>query len=167
MTTEAITVREADRFEPRQQIRRMTNVEMYRAGGMFTRGLPPLDKDEEFLEVIEVINVLHWTRIERIGELVPSSTTQDDQGALVLTIEPAAPPFWEDHLMANLRQHGFTTTVGSSDGRSQSIYLRTPERENTAILTLVDQAIEQANNQFEANELTAAKRALESRRGGR
>jgi hypothetical protein len=41
-TTEAIAVRGADRFQPPQQIRRLTAVEAWRAGGRFAEGvLPP------------------------------------------------------------------------------------------------------------------------------
>lgn len=64
--TDAIAVREADRFQPRQQIRRMSDVELRRLGGRFSSHLPPLETDEEFLEVLGPRAVVHWRCIARV-----------------------------------------------------------------------------------------------------
>ncbi|MFJ1460928.1 hypothetical protein [Nocardia sp. N2S4-5] len=64
-TTEAVPIRPPDRFQPRQQIGRLSNVEAWRMGGPFTKNLEPLQTDAEFLEVIAVANVARWQRIVR------------------------------------------------------------------------------------------------------
>jgi hypothetical protein len=46
-TSKAIPVREADRFQPQQQIRKISDLEARRSGGLFARNLPPLERDEE------------------------------------------------------------------------------------------------------------------------
>ncbi|ORB07506.1 hypothetical protein BST30_06025 [Mycobacterium mantenii] len=167
-TAEAIPIREADRFQPSQQIRRLTPVEARRLGGQFARDLPPLESDEEYLEVLEPIRVARWSRIQRVGnitERTPSDSTGQPQTAVTFT--PAAPPFWEDHFRAKVGEAGITIGGGQSDGRSQSIYLRLPdEHPPAATVELIDAAIQYANDLFEANELAAARRALQARRGG-
>lgn len=166
-TTEAVPIRPPDRFQPRQQIRPMSNIELWRMGGSFTKNLEPLQTDEEFLEVIEVSNVARWKRIERIEDIVVGSGDDDEQARnleVSVTFSPKAPPFWGDHFHDKLAESGLRYAGGGS-GRTQTDRFRCPPQVDTAVLVdLIDAAIQYANDCFEENELAAARRALGARR---
>jgi hypothetical protein len=127
-TTEAIPVREAGRFQPRQQIRRMSPVEAWRAGGRFAEGVMPPELDEEFLEALQVPTVAMWKRIELVGEPVVASS-EDTPGEVEVTVKftPAGPPFWKDHFSNKLVEAGFRFTHGNSGGQGETQTLRCPE----------------------------------------
>lgn len=166
-TTEAIPVREADRFQPRQQIRRMSTVEAWRAGGRFAKDVIPPESDEDFLEVLEVSTVIRWKRIGLVGEPVVTSS-EDTPSELEVTVKfaPAGPPFWKDHLSNKLDEFGFRFTHGNSGGQGETQVLRCPKDMAERVRELLVEAIEYANNRFEESELAAARRALASRRRG-
>lgn len=165
-TTHAIPVREADRFQPRQQIRRLSRIEAYREGGRFAEGMLPLEMDEEFLEVLEVRTVATWKRIELVGEPIVAPSTESTPGEVEVevTFAPAGPPFWRDHLEAKLEDAGARYIGGSRGGRSETQKLRFPESAAGEVRGLLVEAIEHANNNFEELELAAARRALEAAR---
>ncbi|TXI56465.1 hypothetical protein [Mycolicibacterium mageritense] len=166
LTSEAIPVIESDRFQPRRQIRRMTNVEAWRAGGRFTRNLPPLETDEEFLDVIGVVDVVQWTPIERVGDVTTASSdgsAPDNATTVSVTLKPTPPPFWADRFRNRLSESGLRYTGGrSGDGRQTDVFRCSPDVADT-VPGLADAAITYANDQFEENELAAAKRALAAR----
>lgn len=166
-TTRAVPIRRPDRFQPPQQISRLSDVELRRLGGGLSKDLEPLKSDEEFLEVIEVSNVVRWKRIERIGDIVVESGDGDEQIVdleVSVTFSPKAPPFWGDHFRGKLAESGLRC-VGGSSGRTQTDRFRCPPQVDTAVLgDLIDAAIQYANDRFEENELAAARRALGARR---
>lgn len=168
-TTQAIPVREADRFQPPQQIRRLSAIEAYREGRVFSRDFPPLERDEEFLEVLEVRTVATWKRIELVGDPVVTRGTEGEPGEVdvEVTFAPAGPPFWRDHLEAKLEEAGARYLGGSRGGRDETQNLRLPESTADEIHGLLTAAIEHANDTFEQFELAAARRALEARRNAR
>jgi hypothetical protein len=167
-TTEAIPVREADRFQPRQQIRRVSSVEAHRAGGRFAEGHIPPESDEEFLEVLQVPTVARWKRIELVGDPVVRSG-EDTPGEVEVTVKfaPAGPPFWKDHFRKKLDQNGFRFTSGNSGGRGETQTLRCPEDAAARVSDLLTEAIKYANDEFEEHELAAARRAIAARKSGR
>ncbi|QIX48229.1 hypothetical protein [Rhodococcus sp. DMU1] len=166
-TIQAVPIRPPDRFQPPQQIRRMSDMELRRMGGGFSKDLEPLESDEEFLDVIEVPNVVRWKRIERIEDIVAEADDASDRtGSLQVsvTFSPKAPPFWGDHFHGKLAGSGLRYAGGSSE-RTQTDRFRCPPQVDTSGLgDLIDAAIRYANDRFEENELAAARRALESRR---
>ena len=168
LTTEAIPVREPDRFQPRQQIRRLTPVEAWRNGGAFTRNLPPLQTDEQFLEVIEVRKVMTWQRIERVGDIAEDTTSRSDidpeDSRIAVTFKPSAPPFWGDHFRERLAESGIQTTGGRSGQGGQTITMRCSPTALETVADRIDAAITYANDRYEQNELAAARRALDARR---
>jgi hypothetical protein len=132
----------------------MSDIEARRHGGRFASHLPPLETDEEFLEVLGPITVAHWRRIERVDEpIARPRSDQPGEMSVEVTFAPAGPPFWQDHFRTKLRESGFGELSGHSDGRHQSITLRCPAEQTERTGNLVDEAIDYANNQFEANEL--------------
>ncbi|MBF6548701.1 hypothetical protein [Nocardia brasiliensis] len=168
-TTEAVPIRPPDRFQPRQQIRRLSNAEAWRLGGSFTRNLEPLQTDAEFLEVIEVANVARWKRIERIEDIVVEPDDDDEQtGSLKVsvTFSPTAPPFWGDHFRGALAESGlrFASGRGGSQGTQTENFRCPPQVDTEGLSDLIDAAIQCANDRFEGNELAAARRALDARR---
>lgn len=169
-TTEAVQVRTPDRFQPRQQIRRLTNIEAWRSGGPFTKSLEPLQTDAEFLEVIEARNVRDWKRIERIGdiEVRPNDIDNPPKGLIaVVTFRPAAPPFWVDYFREKLADSGLHYGGGSSQYEQTDKFRLSSEVDADVdrITELIDAALEHANDTFEQNELAAARRALEAHPG--
>jgi hypothetical protein len=168
-TTEAIPVREADRFQPPQQIRRISDLEARRLGGQFARHLPPLENDDEIFEVLGSRVVATWRPIERVGQ--PAVRPQSDRPGEVsikIGFAPAGPPFWRDYFTDKLKENGFSQYKGHTrGGEYQSITLRCPQDHTANVGALVDEAIDYANRQFEANELAAAQRALARRQPGR
>lgn len=113
LTTEAVPVRASDRFQPRQQIRRLSKVEAWRHG--FTRNLDPLQTDEEFLEVIEPINVVHWKRVERVGDIAlepGDDGSESGYRAMTVMFRPSAPPFWAGHFRRKLDESGLRYSGG-------------------------------------------------------
>lgn len=166
LTSQAVPVREPDRFQPRQQIRRLSNVEAWRAGGPFTSNLEPPQTDEEFLEVIETINVVHWKRIERIRDIAVerSDDGRAEEATVAVTFRPSAPPFWADHFRNELAESGLRYSGGSSGGGSQTDVFRCSPTAVARATDLIDAAIDIANDHFEQNELAAARRALDARR---
>nr|WP_279164325.1 hypothetical protein [Rhodococcus erythropolis] len=163
-TVQAVPVRPPDRFQPRQQIRRLSNVEAWRSG--FTNGLSPLETDEEFLEVIEVSNVARWKRIERIEDIVVEPGDDDEQTEnlkVSVTFSPKAPPFWGDHFHGKLAESGLQYSGGGSQYTQTDKFCCPPQVE-TRLGDLIDAAIQYANDRFEENELAAARRALDARR---
>lgn len=166
-TTEAIPVREADRFQPRQQIRRLSNVEAWRSGGRFAKGVIPPEEDEEFLETLEVPTVVMWKRIELVGEPVVV-LSKDTPGEAEVTVKfaPSGPPFWKDHFRNKLDEFGFRFTQGKSGGQGETQILRCPEDMADRVTELLIEAIQYANDQFEELELAAARRAIAARNAG-
>ena len=164
-TSAAVQVRAPDRFQPPQQIRRMTDLEARRGG--FTRGLEPLQTDAEFLEVLEARTVRNWKRMERVGDVkvLPNDFDVPAEGLIVeVTYRPVPPPFWTDH---------FHDKLAESDlhmGSAHSQYDRTDkfrlshgaDLDAVRITEIVDAALEHANETFEQRELAAAQRALEA-----
>ncbi|MGF0320226.1 hypothetical protein [Nocardia fluminea] len=165
-TTQAVPIRPPDRFQPPQQISRLSNVEAWRMGGSFTTNLEPLQTDSEFLEVIGVANVAGWKRIERIEDIVvePGDGNEQSENAKVtVTFSPKAPPFWGHYFHEKLAESGLHYAGGSSQ-RTQTDKFRCPPQVNRAGLAdLIDAAIQYANDRFEENELAAARRALDAR----
>ncbi len=166
-TAEAIPIREADRFQPPQQIRRMTNVEAWRAGAAFSRSRPPLEDPEELLEVLGVAAVASWRRIELVEDPVVGRV-DDTSGEVEVQVafSPAGPPFWENHFREKLAEYGFRITNGRSDSQGEKQTLRCPKELSERVGGLLAEAIEHANSHFEEHELAAARRALDGRRRG-
>lgn len=168
LTREAVPVREPDRFQPRQQIKRMSDIEAWRHGGSFTSHLAPLQTDEEFLEVIQTSNVMRWKRIERIGDIVTGdadgSGGAENGPTAAVTFQPSAPPFWGDHFRSKLAESGLVYAQGRSGGDGQTDVFRCPRGQIAGVVELIDAAIQHANDCFEQNELAAARRALDARR---
>lgn len=169
-TTDAVAVRPPDRFQPPQQIRKMTDLELWRSGGMFTKGLAPLETDEQFLEVIEVRNVRNWKRIERVGdvEIRPNDFDIPPEGLIaVVTFQPAAPPFWADYFFEELASAGLSSGSGSRQHTQTEKFRLSPDANTDAdhVTELIDTALDHANRAFEQNELAAARRALQARSG--
>ena len=166
-TTKAVPIRPPDRFQPPQQISRLSDVELWRMGGGFIDGLEPLESDEEFLEVIEVSNVARWKRIERIEDIVVEPGDDDEQTGdleVSVTFSPTAPPFWAAYFRGKLAESGLRY-VGGGYQYTQTDRFHCPSQVDTAGLgDLIDAAIQYANDRFEENELAAARRALEARR---
>ncbi|MGY4652491.1 hypothetical protein [Mycobacterium sp. URHB0021] len=167
-TTEAIPVREADRFQPRQQIRRLSAVEAWRHGGRFAEGVIPPESDEDFLEALEVRTVVTWRRIELVGDPVATSSAETP-GEVEVTVKfaPSGPPFWKDHFSNKLDEFGFRFTQGNSGGQGETQTLRCPEDMAARVNELLTEAIEYANDAFEGHELAAARRAIAARNAGR
>ena len=163
-TSDAIPVREADRFQPRQQIRRTPPIELRRRGGRFAKDLPPLERDGEYLEVLEVSTVVEWRPIELSQE--PVVTPGDEPGQIEVQVSffPAGPPFWKDHFREKLDEYGFRFTRGSSGGRGETQALYFPEERAERAGDLLRDAVAYANSRFAENELAAAQRALEKMR---
>ncbi|MGV0646768.1 hypothetical protein ABQE44_25645 [Mycolicibacterium sp. XJ2546] len=167
-TTEAIAVREADRFQPRQQIRRMSWAETWRMGGKRAKTLMPPETDEEFLEILEVSTVTRWEPIELVGEPVVRSG-EDTPGEVEVTVKfkPKGPPFWKDHFRKKLDENGFGFTQGNSGGQGETQVFRCSEAVAARAGELLSEAIEYANGEFEERELAFARRALEARQSRR
>ncbi|MFE2995022.1 hypothetical protein ACFXG4_08425 [Nocardia sp. NPDC059246] len=166
-TTKAVPIRPPDRFQPRQQISQLSNVETWRMGGPFTRDLEPLQTDAEFLEVIEVTNVAGWKRIERIEDIVLEPADDDEQTGdlkVSVTFSPKAPPFWGDYFHGKLDQSGLLYAGGQSQGTQTDNFRCPPQVDTAGLGDLIDAAIQYANDRFEENELAAARRALDARR---
>lgn len=166
-TTEAVPIRPPDRFQPRQQLQRLSNVELRRMGGSFTNGLEPLETDAEFLEVLEVANVARWKRIERIEDIVVEPGDDDEQTGnlkVSVTFSPKAPPFWDAHFHGRLAEAGLRCTGGHSQTTQTDNFLCPPQVDTAGLGDLIDAAIQYANDRFEENELAAARRALDARR---
>ncbi|MDV6297241.1 MULTISPECIES: hypothetical protein [Rhodococcus] len=166
-TLKAVPIRPPDRFQPPQQIRRLSDVELRRFGSGFSKGLEPLESDEEFLEVIEASNVECWKRIGRIEDIVVEADDAGDRTAglhVSVTFSPKAPPLWGDHFRGKLAESGLCYAGGDSQ-YTQTDRFRCPPQVDTAGLGyLIDAAIKYANDRFEENELAAARRALDARR---
>ncbi len=165
-SNEAVRIRTPDRFQPPQQIRRMTNLEARRHG--FTRGLEPLQSDDEFLEVLEARTVTNWKRIKRINDvrIAPNDFDIPAEGLVVeVTYRPVPPPFWADHFHDKLAESDLH--MGSSHSqydRTDKFRLHPDADTNAALITeIVDSALEHANDTFEQLELAAARRALAAR----
>lgn len=164
-TTEAVPIRPPDRFPPRQQISRLSNVESWRMGGAFSENLEPLESDEDFLEVIGVFNVADWKRIARIEDIVVGPDDEQTRNLEVsVTFSPAAPPFWSDHFHDKLAESGLCYVGGGSQYTQTDRFHCPPQFDNTGLEDLIDAAIQYANGRFERNELAAARRALDARR---
>lgn len=166
-TTNAVAVRPPDRFQPRQQIRKLTDVELWRSGGPFTTNLEPLQTDAEFLEVIETRKVRNWKRIERIGDVAvrPNDIDNPPEGLIaVVTFRPAPPPFWADYFHEKLADSGLRYGGGSPQYERTDKFRMSPDvdADVDSITELIDAALEHANDTFEKNELAAARRALEA-----
>lgn len=167
-TADAIHVREADRFQPPQQIRRLSTVEAWRAGGPFAQSVPPPVTDEEILETLEVRTVATWRPIELVGEpVVVSSEDTPGEVDVRVSFTPAGPPFWKDYLSNKLKQFGFRFTHGNSGGQGETQNLRCPADMAERVGELLADAIQYANDEFEGNELGAARRALAARNRNR
>lgn len=169
-TTNAVAVRPPDRFQPRQQIRKLGTVESWRHGGAFTTNLEPLQTDAEFLEVIEEWNVQNWRRIERISdvEVTPNDFDVPPEGLIaVVTYKPLAPPFWRDHFHKKLAESGLHYGSGSAQYDQTDKFRLSPDVDADVdrITALIDAALEHANDVFEQNELAAARRALDAHPG--
>jgi hypothetical protein len=168
LTTAAIPVREPDRFQPLQQIRRLSNVESWRLGRSFAQNVERPQTDDDFLETIEAFKVMHWKPIERVNDIAMEHSGKGEQRAetsVAVTFKPSAPPFWADHFRDKLAESGLCYGGGSADGRSQTDSFRcTPAVAAAASNELIDAAITYANDRFEQNELSAARRALDVRR---
>lgn len=168
-TTEAVQVRPPDRFQPPQQISLMSAVEGWRLGARFTKNLPPLQTDEQFLEVLGARDARNWQRIERTSDVtvVPvqhaDGSLKSDEGEVSVTFSPKAPPLWEEHFLKPLTEAGLRSAGGRSQ-YDQTVEFRFDEQANRVEFTrLFDDAIAYANEQFEQNELAAARRALVAR----
>jgi hypothetical protein len=136
-----------------------------RSGGLFAKDLPPLEQDEEYLEVLEVPTVMRWRRIELEAEpVVASDESAPGKIAVKVTFSPAGPPFWRDHFEAKLEESGIQYTGGSRDGRRETQNLSCSDELAASVGELVTEAIEHANQHFEGHELAAARRALDERR---
>lgn len=171
-TTAAVQVRAPDRFQPKQQITLMTNVEAWRSGGPFTTNLEPPKTDAEFLEVIEARNIRGWNRIERTGdvEVRPNDIDNPPEGLIaVVTFRPVAPPFWADYFRKKLADSGLHYGGGSTEHEQTDNFRLSPDVDADVdrITELIDAALDHANDTFEQNELAAARRALEARPGFR
>lgn len=163
-TTEAIPVREADRFQPRQQIRRMSTIEAWRAGGPFAERVKPPESDEEYLEVLQVPTVAMWQRIRLVGEpAVRSGEDSPREVEVTVKFAPSGPPFWKDHFRNKLQENGFRFIRGNSDGQHETQTLRCSGEVAARVSRLVHEAIEHANDEFEGHELAAARRAIANR----
>jgi len=80
-----------------------------------------------------------------------------------MPFSPTAPTWWNEHLKGRLREFGFGETLMRSVGEHASIRLRCAEDNAAAVIGQIHDAIEFANDQFEAIELAAARRALVAR----
>ncbi|NCL73790.1 hypothetical protein AIIKEEIJ_01227 [Rhodococcus sp. YH1] len=166
--TKAVPIRRPDRFQPRPPIKKLSGVEAWRSGitqGGITDGLPPLESDEDFLEVIGVSNVQRWKRIERIDEIKFERGGELSSDLEVsVTFGPAAPPFWLIHFRNKLAESGLRYGGGRSYYVQTDRFLCSRDIDTAGLNEVIDAAIQFANDRFEENELAAARRALESRR---
>jgi hypothetical protein len=165
LTSEAIPVRDADRFQPSHQVRVIPDDEKRKMGGIFARDLPPLD-DDETLEFLGGPTFLaNWKRVERIGQ-PRAKDYPGPEGGLTLEVSYMAPgagtPMWDTHLWDKLKHCGFSQYSGTSGGAVVSKSLRCKEDEIPDVVAAFDKAIEYANDEFEANELAAARRSREA-----
>jgi hypothetical protein len=166
LTKEAIPVRDADRFQPPHQIRTIPDDEKRKIGGPFARNLPPLEGDALLNFLGGAAFLAKWKRVERVGQ--PQATEQPSSGSeshelrLEIFYAEAGAPMWHDYLGQKLSESGFGQRGGSSGGPVRSTTLECTEADIPRVIDAFEDAIEYANDQFEANELAAARRVVES-----
>lgn len=162
LTHEAIPVRDADRFQALPQVRKISDDEKRRMGGVFARDLPPLHDDETLKFLGGPTFLANWKRVERVGQ--PRATDyHGPEGGLSLEISYTSPgpgtPMWETHLWEKLKFCGFSQHGGTSGGNVVAKSLRCTEADIRDVVAAFDEAIDYANDKFEGNELAAAQRA--------
>lgn len=164
LTDQTPLVKKADRFQTGYQISLISDEEARARGGLFARHLPPLESDEEFLQALGLDVVSSWRRVEhkRSPDIRPSRDHPGDV-TIEMPFSPTAPTWWNEHLKGRLREFGFGETLMRSVGEHASIRLRCAEDNAAAVIGQIHDAIEFANDQFEAIELAAARRALVAR----
>lgn len=165
LTNEAILVRDADRFQAPYQVRVLSEEEKKREG-IFDKG--SLTDDDDFLEAVGPALVSTWVRVERVGRprIRPWPHSDQDLRSVEIGYTPPPPPFWDKYFSDGLQ--GLSKAGGlnfrSGGGSSvNSVTVRCEESAIPEVISSVDKAIERANNQFEAHELAAARRATEKR----
>lgn len=164
LTDQAPLVKPADRFQTGYQISLITDEEARARGGRFARHLPPLESDEEFLQALGPGLVSSWRRVEhKQNPLIRPCEDRPGDVTIEMPFRPAASAWWNDHLKDRLRELGFGETLMRSVGEHASIRLRCAEDHAAAVIGQMHDAIEFANDQFEATELAAARRALAAR----
>jgi hypothetical protein len=162
LTHEAIPVRDADRFQALPKIRTITDDEKRRLGGRFASDLPPLDDDATLEFLGGPAYLANWKRVERVGQ--PRATdNRGPAGGLQIEFSYPSPgagqPMWETHLWDELKNCGFTQQGGSSVGSIMAKTMQCTEANLRGVVAAFDEAIANANDRFEANELAAAQRA--------
>lgn len=164
LTDQAPRVKPADRFQSGYQITPITDDKARRLGGRFAAHLPPLESDEDFLEAIGPTVAKTWRRAthDHAPDIRPSSTRAGGV-RIEMPYKPAAPPWWDEHLKRRLREHGFGDFVMRSVGEHASVAVECSEDAAAESISAIHDAIEFANDQFEATELAAAQRAMEQR----
>jgi hypothetical protein len=165
LTNEAILVRDADRFQAPYQARPLTEEEK-KQRGIFDEGT--LNDDDDFLEAVGPALVSTWRRVERVGRPRIRRCPHIDQNLRSVQIgyTPPPPPFWDAYFSKGIQGLSQAGGLNFSSGGGSSINtvtIRCAESDIPQVMSAVDEAIECANEQFEVNELSAARRAIEKR----
>lgn len=165
LTNEPILVRDADRFQAPYQARVLTEEEKKQLG-IFDGG--SLTDDDDFLEAVGPALVSTWSRVERVGRprIRPYPHSDQNLRSVQIAYTPPPPPFWNEYFSKGIQ--GLSKAGGlnfsSGGGRSiNTVTIRCGESDIPQAISSVDDAIERANDQFEANELAAARRAIAKR----
>lgn len=156
LTTDAVPVRAADRFQPTPQIQLLSPEESRKLGGRFARGLPE-DKEADLAEIraIGPFLVATWKGVRRVGTPKASPVkSEPDTIRLVVDYAPTAPNPWGVYFRSRIISD-FGSYMGHSGGGSNvaGVGVKVPEGDLEDAVTKIDQAIEYANEQFEKNEM--------------
>lgn len=161
LTTEAMPVREADRFDPVPQIRMLSPEESKELSRQFPARLSEAERKAMFREMAPAI-VEAWTPVVRVGIPRPDVLLDGlDDGTMFLEIDyaPVPPPQWKEHFSQGLQTVGTTVNGYASSSLSlvETVTFQVPDAELESVVRAVDLAIAFANEQFELNELEAAR----------
>jgi hypothetical protein len=143
-SSEAVPVREADRFQPPSQIRRTSAAEA-RELGLGDAD----DHDWTKLDTITDLMATTWRPAGRVGRPNVSANTQKP-GWLRMNVSwsPTGPPPWWKLFAAKLRESFPFQTTGEQ-GDVKWVFVDCREDDLERVVGAVDEAIEYANNQFE------------------
>ncbi|MGV0583717.1 hypothetical protein ABQE45_08220 [Mycobacteroides chelonae] len=161
ITTEAMPVREADRFDPVPQIRTLSAEESRELSRQFPSMLSDADREAMFHEMAPAIADT-WAPVTRVGVPRPDVLLNGlEDGAIWLEIDyaPVPPPQWKSHFSRELQTLGQPANgyTSSSLSEVETVNFLVPDAELEPVVRAVDMAIVYANEQFETNELEAAR----------
>lgn len=164
LTTDAVPVREADRFQPTPQIRILSPEERRELGGKFAEGLPE-DKEADLAEMraIGPALVATWTGVRRVG--TPKATpVADAPGRIRVAIvyAPTAPDPWKKYFSAEVTAR-IGTAFGSRYGGGSTkvtVDIEVPEDDLETTVAQFDHAIQYANEQFDQNDMAKIRALL-------